>query len=964
MNSHKAHLILLLLLVQSALFAQNGTLRGSVFDDKTGESLPGVSVLLEGTTFGAMSDFDGKFSVDAPAGTYSARLSFISYETIYVRDVKVDAGKVTLLENIRLKEVSIELNEVEITAEMLRNNEAALITMKQKSANVIDGISAAAFRKIGDSDAASSMRRVTGVSVEGGKYVYVRGLGDRYTKTVLNGMDIPGLDPDRNTLQIDLFPTNVIDNIVVKKTFTPDLPADFTGGVVDITTKDFPEERSGQLSMSLGYNPSMHFNPDYLYYQGGKTDFLGYDDGSRAIPATENIPQFSEVVGDPYGEKGLRYRQILEAFNPTLSASQKTSFMDYSLGASAGDQFSGKKFTWGYNAALSYKSTSEYYKKAEYGRYGLSGDPDITEMDMREYQVGDFSVSSVLWGALAGLAMKTGQSKFSLNFLHLQNGESKAGIFNYSNADQGSYFEGFQHNLEYTQRSLTNAVLSGKHFLKGNAWNLEWKISPTWSKIEDPDIRFTRYEKRGDEFRISTESGFPERIWRDLNEFNFSGVLHVERNFEVLGEKASVRFGGAATYKQRDYTIRDFQLNIRGIPLSGNPDELFYAENLWPYQGNAGQGTTYEAPFIPVNPNEFKADNQNMGIYAMIEISPAQRLKTVIGLRAEKYLQHYTGQDQLGNHVLDHALVLDDLDFFPALNLIYALTKRQNLRLSYSRTIARPSFKELSYAEIFDPITGRVFIGGLFRDANDFSGIEYWDGHLQSTGIQNVDLRWEWFGQMGSMLSVSGYYKYFKKPIEIVQYATQTGAFQPRNVGDGQLVGLELEVRRDLGWLMSSLKRFSIMANITGTYSRIKLSKTEYESRVENARTGQTIDEYRSMAGQAPVIVNAGLSYDGGESGFLKGFEAGIYYNVQGRTLEVVGIVDRPDIYSRAFHSLNLNVNKAFGPEKRLQLGLKVENLLNESKESVFSSFGAMDQYYTRIQPGTALQVRIGYRFL
>ncbi|MCU0371575.1 MAG: TonB-dependent receptor, partial [Bacteroidales bacterium] len=204
------------------------------------------------------------------------------------------------------------------------------------------------------------------------------------------------------------------------------------------------------------------------------------------------------------------------------------------------------------------------------------------------------------------------------------------------------------------------------------------------------------------------------------------------------------------------------------------------------------------------------------------ELSPFNRMKLIAGLRAEKFVQHYTGQDQLGYNVLDNATVIDDLDFFPSVNLIYSITPQQNFRLSYAKTIARPSFKELSYAEIFDPITGRVFIGGLFRDANDVSGIEYWDGDLQSTDIHNIDLRWEWFGTTGQTYSVSGFYKYFSNPIEIVQFATQTGAFQPRNVGDGQVIGAEFEMRQRFGFISEGLDKFSIIANVTWASSQCR----------------------------------------------------------------------------------------------------------------------------------------------
>jgi hypothetical protein len=950
-----------LILCIPALFAQDGFIRGSVFDAVNGESLPGVAAYVAGTTTGTTTDLDGKFNLSITAGTYELSFSYISYETLVVKDIEVKPGEVTLLDDIALKEATFELSEVVVTAQAIRNTETALFTIKRKSANLLDGISAGNLRKIGDSDAASSMKRVTGVSVEGGKYVYVRGLGDRYTKTILNGVDIPGLDPDRNTIQMDIFPTNIIDNIIVHKSFSADLPADFTGGVIDITTKDFPEERTSKVSVGLGYNPAMHLNKDYLTYRGGSTDWLGFDDGTRDIPATSNIPFFSEVVGNPNGEKAARYREILGSFDPTLSAMKQQSFMDFDLGFSIGNQTPKEKYTLGYNFAFSYKNNTKFYQDAEFGRYGLSADPNITEMEVREFQKGDYGVNDVLVSGLAGIAIKTKKSKYSLSALHLQNGESKAGIFDYKGSDQGSIFYGFQHNLEYSQRSLSNLILTGAHNFPVRRWEVEWKLSPTLSKIEDPDIRFTRYEDRDGTYSIGTEVGFPERIWRNLEEINAASVLHSTKKFDFMGDPAKLQVGGAYTYKERDYAIRNFALNIRNVPLTGNPDELMYPENLWPREGNVSSGTTYEARFVPTNPNQYNASVSSAAAYVSAELGFFSKLRATLGLRVENYVQRYTGQDQLGNNVLDNDVVLDDLSLFPALNLIYSITKDQNLRFSYSRTIARPSFKELSYAEIYDPITGRTFIGGLFRDANDIAGVEYWDGNLVSTDIHNIDLRWELYAKEGQMFSLSGFYKKFNNPIEIVQYATLAGAFQPRNVGDGQVAGGEAEFRLNMGTITQSLRRVSLQFNFTYASSQIRLSKTEYESRAENARTGQSIDEYRVMAGQAPYIVNSGIAYEGGERGFCKGFEAGLYYNVQGPTLLYAGIVDRPDIYSKSFHSLNFNSSKKFGKDQRIQLGLKVENILNDMEEAVFRSYEAADQYFTRLDPGIKVKLSFSY---
>lgn len=961
----RAKLVLLLyfILIFSRLYAQNSYIRGAVFDAASGEYLPGVTVLVPGTTNGTITDLDGQFSLAISPGVYELNFSFISYETLKINDINVGEGEVVQLGDLSLKEASIELSEITVMAEAVRNTENALLTLKQKSVSVIDGISSTNFRKIGDSDAAASMKRVTGVSVEGGKYVYVRGLGDRYTKTIMNGLDVPGLDPDRNTLQMDIFPTSLIDNIIVHKSFSAELPADFTGGVINITTKDFPEEKTSSLSFGFGYNPSIHFNNKFLTYKGGATDFLGFDDGTRKIPATSDIPFFSQVVGNPDGEKGLRYREILEAFNPTLSAHEQQSLLDFELGYHIGNQASFGQKSVGYNFSLSYKNNYEYFKDAEFARYGLSGDPDVTEMEVREFQSGSIGVNTVLLSALAGLSVKTSVSKYSIDLLHLQNGESRAGIFDYRNADQGAVFYGFQHNLDYSQRSLSNLIIRGKHSFSNKDWDLNWKISPTFSRIYDPDIRFTRYEDRDGVYSIGTEVGFPERIWRDLSEINLSGAAHAAKTFSFAGRKSKFRFGAAYTFKERDFEIRNFALNIRNVPLSGDPDELFYTENLWPLNGNQSSGTTYEAPFIPTNPNKFNSSISNVAGYASVEMEPANKLKTILGLRLESYKQKYTGQDQLGFNVLENDVVLDQLGFFPSVNIIYSVSEKQNFRFSFSKTIARPSFKELSYAEIYDPVSGRTFIGGLFRDANDLAGIEYWDGDLVSTDIYNYDLRWELFGLNGQMFSISGFYKKFINPIEMVQFATQTGSFQPRNVGDGEVIGAETELRLNGETLFQELDKLRFLLNFTLTGSSIELSPTELKSRQENARTGQEIDNYRSMAGQAPYIINTGIAYEGGDEGTLKGLEAGLYYNVQGSTLLYVGIADRPDIYTKPFHSLNFNSNKSLGKQKKINVGFKVENILNSSKESIFESYNAKDQYFERLSAGMTFKVRFIYKF-
>ena len=328
--------LLPLIFCAQAAFAQKGIIRGTVYDDASGETLIGVTVVIDGTTIGSATDFDGRFEIQADPGIYTLRVSYVSYAVLTIQDTDVKAGQVTLLDNIRLKEDVAQLEEIVITAKSIKTTEEALLTVKMKSANVMDGISASSFRKIGDSDAASAVKRVVGVSVEDGKYVFVRGLGDRYTKSTLNGLDIPGLDPDRNTVQMDMFPTSIIDNIIVMKSFTSDLPGDFTGGVVNIETKDFPEEQVFNVSVNGGYNPSMHFNKNYLASPKSGTDALGFDNGLRDFPAGNDasIPLYPDVVGRPDSPEGLQFREVLNNFNPVMAAIKVTAPSSLALSAS------------------------------------------------------------------------------------------------------------------------------------------------------------------------------------------------------------------------------------------------------------------------------------------------------------------------------------------------------------------------------------------------------------------------------------------------------------------------------------------------------------------------------------------------------------------------------------------------------------------------------------------------------
>lgn len=958
MKNLKFILIITLGLFSIYAQAQNGKIRGTAYDRSNGEGMWGVQVVIPSTGAGAVADFDGKFELEVPAGTYKLQASFVGFNGVTINDVVVKPGEVTVIEALWMEESVSEIGEVVVTAEAIKTTEVALLTVKKKSVNLIDGISSQTFRRIGDGNAGEAAKRITGVSVEGGKYVYVRGLGDRYTKTTLNGMDIPGLDPDRNSIQIDVFPTNLIDNMIILKSFTPDLPADFTGGIVNIETKDFPDQKILDVSLGIEYNPSMHFNPDYVTYEGGNTDFLGFDDGTRELPSGFDLAD----APNPFNSGDAEVTRFLDQFSPVMGINNQTSFMDYSLGVTYGDQKELKNgHNIGYMFTGNYKNNTTFYDDAFFGEYQNDRNPSVLDFQRAATSEGLLTEREVLLGGLAGIAYKTDKSKFRLTMMRLQNGVSRSADFDLVDDDNAigkSGYTGISENMEYNQRSVTNLFLNGQHFFKEKGWTIDWRGSSTWSTQEDPDIRRTPFTIINDNLRFSAgAAGNPSRLWRSLEEQNIQGKVDFTKELDIFAREGKLKFGASYTYKERDYSIVDFNINL----LNGQqPDWTGRGIEVWAPETVYPNGPIFVVSgFSDPNPNQYNSNINNTAFYFMGEFNPIENLKTILGVRAENFVQRHTGRDQLQNNVLENEEVLDDLNFFPSANLIYALNGSQNLRLSFTRTIARPSFKELSFAQILDPVSNRIFNGGLFP-------IDDWDGNLKATDINNFDVRWEVFANRGQNFSVSTFYKTFDNPIELVRLPqAQTNAeFQPRNVGDGQVYGLEMEFKKALNFIND---KWSVYGNFTLVESIINISETELRNRNNSARDGEIISETRNMQGQAPWIINAGITYD--DYDLL--LDAGLFYNVKGRTLAVVGGGIDPDVFAQSFHSLNFNMNKVFGNNEQWSANFSINNILGDVLEQFYqrdfsnlpseSNSNIEPQIFQRWSPGTSIGLGISY---
>jgi len=939
MKNIKNVLTFVFILVSSLSFAQ-GTIAGNVIDGEFNEPMAFASIVVKGTSIGVSSDFEGKYELELEEGTYTLVFSFIGYVTQEITGVVINTNEVTSLD------VVLETNSLDtvvITSSSKRNTENSVLNIQKKSVVVLDGLSAQAIKSSGASNVASAVKSVPGVSIQGGKYVYVRGLGDRYTKSILNGIDIPGLDPDRNTIQMDLFPTNILDNIIVLKSASAEYPADFTGGIVNIVTKDFPTKPEYTLSFGAGYNPDMHFNDKYLTSVGSDTDLFGYDDGTRDMP----IHRYQQIPGT--FEDKLLLTSLTNRFNKELKAKQESSGMNYDFGFTLGNQYDLGDNKIGYQASLSYKNETTFYENRQDGAY-VKNNSNSSDNDLNFVLASDGSegINNVILNGMLGLTFKTDLSKFKANVLHIQNGESSAGFFDQviSQDGVGGGLEPLTKNaITYTERSVTNLLLSGKHRISGDdkAFNLEWKLSPTFSKVMDKDHRITPLQQsdNGDSFISPSASTFPIQLWRNLIEESWSGKVDLDRTIDLFGRQAKLKFGGAYTYKFRDFSIDDYTFNIQGddsFIADGNVNNLLATENLWNPTTDNGTFLVFGDQF---NPNDAYEGEQGIAAtYFSAEFNLSENFKTVLGLRTEYFNSYYTGQNN--STTFDRELILDEFDFFPSANFIYAVSDNSNIRTSFSRTTARPSFKEASVAQIFDPITNRLFIGNI---------------DLAPTYVNNFDLRYERFGDEGQMFAISGFYKDFTDPIEQAFFLQAPTQLTVDNLGNATVYGVEFELRQRLGFISEGLNNLKLNANVSLIKSELTMSEAEFESRTLAARDGETIEHDRDLQGQAPYLINVGLDYNDSD----KGFQTGLFYNVQGSTLEVVGIGLLPDVYTQPFNSLNFTMNKSFGEDKNSSIDLKVVNILGSTRLSEYESYRTNNETFSLRDPG--MEISLGYSF-
>ncbi|KAA3641077.1 MAG: TonB-dependent receptor, partial [Bacteroidetes bacterium] len=910
-----------------------GVIKGRVIDED-GLEVFGANVLIEGTGTGTVTDFDGRFEIpNLEKGTYSLVISYLSFNTQIIADIRVGEGdEVTTLGDIKLTSSAVALGDVVVTAKALKNTETAVQTLKRKSIGAIDGISSQAFSNTGDSDAGSAMKRVTGVSVDGGKYVFVRGLGGRYSKTTLNGLEVPGLDPDRNSVQMDIFPTSLIENIIVYKTFTPNLPGTFTGGLVEISTKDFPETFTLNASVKVGFNPNVQFNSNYITYEGSSTDFLGYDNGVRAIPSSiENSsirPDFVLAATQPDASG-----ELTKAFNQVVEAQTRTAPVNHGFSLSVGNETSLFGKSLGFIAGVTYKRDFSFYENGVTGRYQfISAESDTLRPD--KVYADNRSSDEVLWSAIASATLKLNKAnKISFSFLHNQSGST-------TTRDQKGYLYlenlGYEEKtLAYMQRQLDVTQVNGKHgFGENGKFELNWAGALSFAKMDQPDLRFLNnaFEEIGGTtvYSIQPSIGLiPTRYWRNLDELTFNGKVDLKYNFKNWTAKnTSISVGGAYNYKERSFGEKIYQFNSNSNQYPGNFGDYFADENIISSENSAGVFVDEST----LAGNQYEADASVISAYAMTELPLTDKLKSVFGARMEIGTVNFTNVD------LNDKRLLDNTDILPAFGLIYEPVKdKMNVRMSYNRTIARPTFKELAPVVFFEFLNNSFLLG---------------NPELNRTTVDNVDLRWEYFMKPGELISFSLFYKNFKDPIELTNNPqAKNGEWIFENVEKANVYGIEFEVRKRLDFI-APLKNFTIGSNVTLIKSEAAIKPLELQ---DIRAVYPNASDVRPLYSQSPYIINGFINYRN-----QIGTQANISYNVLGEKLYLVEIGALPDVYEQPFHSLNFKVSQQFGPEQQFKVSFGVKNILDSTFERS-SEFEGQTYLFQSYKPGRNFSVGFSY---
>lgn len=908
--------------------AQNsGRITGVVTDKKTGETLIGLSVKIDGSSRGASTDVSGRYSLGGLAdGRYTLVFSYVGFQSKKVSDIDVKGGKPVTLNVVMEEGGSTQLQQVVISVSARQESLSALYAKQKNSARVSDGISAEAIKKSPDRSAGEVLKRVSGTTVQDNKFIVVRGLSDRYNTATLDNAALPSTEPNRKAFSFDIVPSNMIDNIVVNKTGTPDLPGDFAGGAVQMSTTDIPEKDFISFGVGYGYNTVSTFK-DFQYGQRNTSDYFGFANASRQLPSS-NFPKNTRETISLTPDQNIA---ALKGMNSNWSINHMNALPTQNYQLSLGKlkiKDNGDKF--GAIVAVTYRNAQSRIvdQDRSYFQYNYVDNPNTFSTNL---------------GVLANLAYTHGKSKFTFKNIYNRTFEDKYTYRSGLNASSGTSGYDIQYYaFDLIQKGLFKSTLEGDHAFGENNAKINWNVAFSNVINNQPDQKKLTYQRDAGTTNpfsagITNINKENNRFFADLDEKIYSGGVNLTLPVSWFREKDTFKAGLGTQYRQRDFTARLLGMVIQSSypdaeEVRRRPIETIYDPAL------INQGA-FRLEEISSGSDTYDANSLTSYAYAMLDNKLSDKLRVVWGVRAEQF-----------NLQLNSTTVTNDplhvkkdyLDILPSVNFTYGMTPKSNLRLAYYRTVARPEFRELAPFAYYD----YEALGTVSGNAN-----------LKRTQIDNADIRFETYPGVGEIVSFSIFYKRFQNAIEPNVYdQNSTPDFSYYNAQPANNFGAEFELRKNLNFIKDN----NFFTN-TQLYTNVSVVKSE----VKNPTDQNYVEKTRPMVGQSPYVINAGLTHTSTD----KKLGLSILYNRIGRRINRAGGVRFSSIYENPRDVLDFQATYKVIKNKG-EFKLNVSDILNNSYYMYFdrldnpvvtSAIG--NGVFNKYKMGTNVSLSFNYSF-
>lgn len=843
-----------------------------------------AGVQIVGTTRGVQTGLDGRFRLaNVPAGTVTIQVRRLGYQPKTITGLYLEPGR-TLEQPVALDQSTVTLSTVVSTAEAERGTVRAALDEQRTATAIVSSIGSEQISRSPDSDAAQALQRVSGITLQDGKYLNVRGLDPRYTTASLNGARLPSPEPERKVVPFDIFPANLLQTVTTSKTFTPDQPGDFSGGSVNLRTREAPFVSQRSYSLSIGGNTAVA-GKSLLSAPSTGMEWLGFGGGERQLPG---VVAGAGRFDRPYTQS--EYNRFVSAFRNTWSARRTTGRPATSASVSVGGVAPFGPREVGYVGAFSY-SYGQEVRADEVRAFAIPNSAGGT--DIVDRYTGSTGRETALWGGVFNLSSLVGtRNRLTLDNTFTRSAENEARYE--EGIDENSGFPWQVTRLRYIQRAVVSSRLGGEHELTDRQ-RLQWSVTGSRIARAEPDrseLVYARDDANAAPFLFGAAEA-AVRTFVDLSEYNVNSTLDHQVRFGADVENL-IKVGVLGRYTNRDSRLDAYSLQpslpradrerlaeeIFGSLFTGPADSVFRVASL----GQAGSYT---------------AEDGVGAAYAMAEYQLTHRIRLIGGGRFEVQRLQVKAEPAIGS---PETVTRTYYDVLPAGALNMALTERQILRLSGSQTLARPEYREIAGISNRD-INGEVFVG---------------NPNLRRSLIQNADLRWEMYPSSGEVVSVAVFGKRFSRPIERVYRGTSgTRVTTFENATSAMNIGAELEVRKGLGWLAESLRPFTGFTNVTVMHSDIDIGSV----------TGGSVDSKRAMVGQAPYVVNAGLTY-GSRDGRVA---VTTLYNVIGRRIFAASLLPLPSVYEEERHVVDFSLR--FPLARGLSGKIDAKNLLDAPYE-------------------------------